>query len=557
MVSQVSSLWFGTGAASLSSFATFFHSSYRRIQGQRRLQFTKGYAESLAWNALPWVATGVFVFAVGVLCLCVRSCCCQVWWHKRGLRPGTGRRFLALALTGVLLISVVYAGLAVSFQAAANVNGTLGTSLQAAVHMGHNLTDISKVLDDSLTSISNDVTQYVNSNPSRIGEECKAGLQQAASVASQIDEGVQQVVDSVLRNRNTGKNIIYYIFLAMLILLAVQVVITFVSLLFCQGYLQNCCLQTMRVLALLGAALVMGLSWALVGLAVAAALGISDACASQNTLHAFLQAQAAANVNGSATPTPPPDNAFYQLGIQCPTVSSPIPGESLPQALRTLLQECSSVIQSATGLSNAQYSYVRDTLEGIGDSLAGCVPLLQLSRRFGGLLCGTQQSSGAVAAGIIFIVQLVLAVAYIVIFFMLVFDADLLLWTKLAPLLVQEPPSAAADDATMVTAAAPTDGDKTDGNGTGPPPPLLALPPPSTAPSSSYPEEYMWRLPPTNPYTGDMHAYPPPRYDDDGIGAGGEPGVAPSYRSMSDAAPTRPPSVRHRSGAPSAPPPEW
>ena len=556
MVAQVSSLWFGTGAASLSSFATFFHSSYRRIQGRRQLELTKGYAESLAWNALPWVATGVFVFLVGVLCLCVRSCCFQAWWQKRGLRPGTGRRFLALALTGVLLISVVYAGLAVSFQAAANVNDALGTSLQTAVHTVHNLTDVSKVLDDTLSSFSNDVTQYVRSNPSVRGEECKAGLQQAANVVSQIDTDVQQVANSVLQNRNTGKNIIFYIFLVILILLAVQVVVTFVSLLFCQGYMQNCCLQTMRVLALLGAALVMGLSWALVGLAVAAALGVSDACASQNTLHAFLEAQADANVNGTAKPTPPHDNAFYKLGIQCPTVSSPIPGENLPQALRTLLQECSSIIQSAVGLSSAQYSYVRDTLEGIGDSLAGCGPLLQLSRRFGGLLCGTQQSSGAVAAGIIFIVQLVLAVAYIVIFFMLVFDADLLLWTKLAPLLVQEPPSAAADDAKMVTAAPPMDGDKTDGNGTEPPPPLLALPPPSAAPSSPYPEEYMWRLPPANPYTGDMHAYPPPGYDDDGIGTGSEPGIAPSYRSMPDA-PTRPPSARHRSGAPSAPPPEW
>lgn len=424
-----------SGAVPLSAsvFVDFWH-SFPRLTGGNVFALTLEYGKNLAYNGIPWAAVGVVLFIVGVVCLSVRMCCCAQWWRRNAVRPGTRTAFFFLAFFGLVITIGIFASLAVDFQAANDVESSLTMGVNTAVQTAANASVTAQVTRDTFVTLDQQVTQYVNqqTSPTPQEQQCKQSLDDAAQLAIQVKGNVDNVTSAVTGLDEVGRTAVFYIFIALLAIFGVQLVVTLLALMLSQGYVRNCCLAALRYTALFGAALVMAGAWITVGLAVVSAAGLGDVCVSQQQLYVFMQAQADAASSGAPTPTPLPNNAFYEKGIQCfqlPTVN----GTDLATASAQLFQQCESTIRAATGMSQTVYAYMSSSVVSQLRAFVECAQVLQLVGRFGVLLCGEQESASIVSVTAIFICGLVLASLYMVMFFLLVFDADVLVWTKMMP----------------------------------------------------------------------------------------------------------------------------
>jgi hypothetical protein len=439
-VKLVESIWLGTSPAQLSALVHFFHAVYHRVDNRNTFTLSSSYAVSVALNALPYAIVGAVLFVLGLLVLIIRSCCCRNWWYRKSLKPGTRAHFMVLGLTGLLLALAVYGSLAVMFQAAGGIDRSVSGTFKSLVTAANQLDNGATFLAQTSSNFSRAVSSYVAQHPSPIGEECKNALSTLSNKAQTLESNVQNVAQATNNISSQGVHVVQYIFLAIVIILLVQAVVTYLGLVLCQGYVQGCCAVFSRFLSLVFAALVMGLAWVIVGLAVAAALALSDACVSQNQLYTYLEQQVSAFQSGKPAPPPPANNAFVQAGLQCPSVSAL--GTSYSQAIQALnstLSDCESTIQSATGLNQSDYSQIANQLLIQVEEFGNCTAVLEMTHRFGSLSCGSQRDSDISSAFIVFVTGLVIAAIYIAIYFLLVFDADLIVWAKIAPGLVEQP----------------------------------------------------------------------------------------------------------------------
>lgn len=433
-------IWLGTSAAQLSGLVHFFHATYHRVDSQNVFTLSSSYAVSVALNALPYAIVGAVLFVLGVLVLTIRSCCCRDWWYRRSLRPGTRVHFVALGLAGLALALAVYGSLAVMFQAANGMDRSVSGTFKSLVSAANELDNGATFFAQTASNFSQAVSSYVARHPSQIGEQCNQALSTLNNQAQKLEKTIQNVAQSTNNISSQGVHVVQYIFLAILILLLVQVVVTYLSLVLCQGHVLNGCAIFSRVLSLIFAALVMGLAWIVVGLAVAATLALSDACVSQSQLYNYLTEQVGAFHAGAPAPSPPANNAFVQAGLQCPSLTAL--GASYNQVITSFnntLTQCQSTIQNATSLTLSDYNQIASQLLIQVEAVGNCTAVLQMTHRFGSLSCGSQRDSDISSAFIIFVTGLVVAVIYIAVFFLLVFDADLLVWAKIAPSLVEQP----------------------------------------------------------------------------------------------------------------------
>jgi len=433
-LSLVESVWLGTSAAQLSALVNFFHSEYLRVDSRNTFALSKSYAVAVALNALPYAIVGVVLFLAALLVLTIRSCCCKQWWYKRSLRPGLRRHFVALGLVGLALIVITYGSLAIMFQAARGIDRSVSGTFKALISAGGELDNGATFIAQTVSNFSQAVSEYVAAHGSTNGLECKSALSSLNQKAQTLESDAQLVAGADYRASNEGIYVVQYIFLAIVILLAVQVGVTYLALVLCQGHVRNCCAVFSRILALIFAGLVMGIAWVVVGLAVAAALALSDACVSQNQLFQYMESQVKSFQQGQPAPPPPSGNAFIEVGLQCPVLNTL--GKSYSQAiseLKSIISDCRYIIESATGLSDSDYTQVTDQLVTQVEDLTNCTTMLRAVHRIGALSCGSQRDSDISSAFIVFVVGLVLAAIYIILYFLLVLDADLLVWAKMAP----------------------------------------------------------------------------------------------------------------------------